>query len=113
MATLIRLALFPTSGETHKFVFSRHHLVLDRWSRSIVNKEVFAYYDAFTRNEELLLEDPRPYGDYISWIAAQDHEAAEVYWRENLQGLGAPTILAVADQRANVNEAGKDRKSVV
>src|ERR1051325_5791708 len=51
-APLIRLALFQTSDRVHMFVFSRHHLILDRWSRSIVNKEVFAYYDAFTRNSE-------------------------------------------------------------
>src|SRR5689334_17054607 len=49
-APLIRLALFQTSAGVHKFVFSRHHLILDRWSRSIVNQEVFACYDAFTRN---------------------------------------------------------------
>src|SRR6185369_16777537 len=35
-APLIRLALFQTSDLVHKFVFSRHHLILDRWSRSIV-----------------------------------------------------------------------------
>jgi hypothetical protein len=83
-APLIRLALFQTSELVHKFVFSRHHLILDRWSRSIINKEVFAYYDTFTRNAELALEDPRPYGDYISWIAEQDQDAAEAYWRNNL-----------------------------
>ncbi|HJP93403.1 MAG TPA: amino acid adenylation domain-containing protein [Pyrinomonadaceae bacterium] len=103
-APLIRLALFQTSDNTHKFVFSRHHLILDRWSRAIINKEVFAYYDAFTRNEELLLEDPRPYGDYISWIAAQDQDAAEHYWRENLKGLSSPTRVETQDQREDVSE---------
>src|SRR6476469_4564892 len=39
---LIRLALFRTDDEVYKFVFSRHHLILDRWSRSVLNREVFA-----------------------------------------------------------------------
>src|ERR1044072_1063539 len=99
-APLIRLELFQTSDHSHKFVFSRHHIVLDRWSRSIVNKEVFAYDDAFTRDEELVLEEPRPYGDYISWIAGQDQNAAEAYWRKNLAGLSSPTRIATQDERA-------------
>src|ERR1044072_4240203 len=45
-APLIRLALFRTTDTTYKFVFSRHHIVLDRWSRSIVLKEVFQAYDS-------------------------------------------------------------------
>src|SRR5215217_130434 len=104
---LIRLALFRTSDHTHKFVFSRHHLILDRWSRSIVNKEVFAVYDSLTRNEEAVLEDARPYGDYISWIAAQDQNAAEAYWRKRLEGLSSPTTIAIPDQRPDVDEYGK------
>src|SRR5215213_751153 len=97
-APLIRLAVFQTSDLTHKFVFSRHHLILDRWSRSIVNEEVFAYYDAFTRNTEPALKEPRPYGDYISWIAEQDQNAALSYWRNNLKGLSSPTTIATRDQ---------------
>ncbi len=100
-APLVRLALFQTSDLVHKFVFSRHHLILDRWSRSIVNKEVFAYYDAFTRDSEPDLEEPRPYGDYISWIAEQNPNAAETYWRDNLKGLSSPTTIAARDQPAD------------
>jgi hypothetical protein len=80
-APLIRLALFRTEDNVHRFVFSRHHLILDRWSRSIVNNEVFACYEAFKRNEVPVLAKPQPYGDYISWIAAQDQHSAESYWR--------------------------------
>ena len=59
-APLIRLALFRTAADVHKFVFSRHHLVLDRWSRSIVNAEVFACYEAFRRNDDPVFQEPRP-----------------------------------------------------
>ena len=106
-APLIRLALFRTATDVHKFVFSRHHLVLDRWSRSIINTEVFACYEAFRRNEEPVLQEPRPYADYISWIAAQDQNAAEAYWRNNLKGLTAPTTIATYDQRADATQYGK------
>src|SRR5215212_5073588 len=107
-APLIRLALFQTSDLVHKFVFSRHHLILDRWSRSIVNKEVFAYYDAFTRNAEPLLEEPRPYGDYIAWIAEQDQNAAEAYWQDNLKELSSPTTITTPDRHPDQNERAKE-----
>jgi amino acid adenylation domain-containing protein len=106
-APLIRLALFQTSNLVHKFVFSRHHLILDRWSRSIVNKEVFAYYDAFTRNEEPALDEPRPYGDYISWIAEQDQTAAQAYWRKNLKGLSSPTTIAARNLHPDESDRGR------
>src|ERR1044072_862088 len=44
-APLIRLALFRTADTTYKFVCSRHHIVLDHWSRSIVMREVFQAYE--------------------------------------------------------------------
>src|SRR5919205_3515875 len=51
-APLIRLALFRTGDTTYKFVFSRHHIVLDRWSRSIVLKEVFQAYESLSTGTE-------------------------------------------------------------
>src|SRR5215217_2573814 len=105
---LIRLALFQTADLAHKFVFSRHHLILDRWSRSIVNKEVFAYYEAFTSGAEPELDEPRPYGDYISWISEQDQNAAEAYWQDNLKGLSSPTTITTPDRHPDQNERGKE-----
>jgi amino acid adenylation domain-containing protein len=94
-APLIRLALFRLSGGIHRFVFSRHHLLLDRWSRGLLLKEVSAFYDALAKGEELKLAPLRPYGDYIAWLHAQDNNAAEHYWRTTLAGFTAPTTLAV------------------
>jgi hypothetical protein len=108
-APLIRLALFQTADQVHKFAFSRHHLILDRWSRSIVNKEVFAYYDAFTRGAEPALKEPRPYSYYIAWIAEQDQNAAEAYWRRNLKGLSSPTTIPTRDQQPQ-DEKYQDRR---
>jgi len=94
-APLIRLALFRTSDKTHKFVFSRHHIVLDRWSRSIVLKEVFEFYESLCVGVEPRLVQQRPYGDYISWLAAQNLEAGESYWRASLEGFTVPTPVDI------------------
>jgi amino acid adenylation domain-containing protein len=93
-APLIRLALFKLSEDHHRFVFSRHHLLLDRWSRSLLLKEVFDFYEALSKGEKFLPQPSRPYGDYIAWLAGQDPRAAERYWRSTLAGLAGPTALS-------------------
>ena len=47
-APLMRLALFRYADDEYKFLFSRHHLVLDRWSRSLLFKDFFSIYDALS-----------------------------------------------------------------
>ena len=34
-----------------------------------------------------------PYGEYVAWLRAQDHSAAETFWRAMLQGFAAPTRI--------------------
>jgi hypothetical protein len=99
-APLLRLALFRISDQLYKFIFTRHHLLLDRWSRSVALKEVFAFYEAFAKGEELVLPEPRPYSEYIAWLDKQDAGAAESHWKSSLAGVTAPTSLTI------------DRKSV-
>src|SRR6185369_7074346 len=107
-APLIRLALFRTADTTYKFVFSRHHIVLDRWSRSIVLKEVFESYGALTTGSAPQLSRPRPYGDYISWVSDQRLEDAESYWRAALAGFTDPTPLAVDQKSLNPARQGRE-----
>jgi amino acid adenylation domain-containing protein len=107
-APLIRLALFRTGAKTHKFVFSRHHIVLDRWSRSLVLKDVFAFYESLCRGEELTPNPRRPYGDYISWLNAQDQAAAESYWRSALEGFAIPTPIGSDHKSIDPTQIGRE-----
>ncbi|MEN3329447.1 MAG: hypothetical protein V7638_4254 [Acidobacteriota bacterium] len=107
-APLIRLALFRTADTTYKFVFSRHHIVLDRWSRSIVLKEVFQAYESLSTAGEPQLERPRPYGDYISWLTDQHLEDAESYWRTELAGFTNPTAIAIDPKSVNTAREGRE-----
>ena len=94
-APLIRLNLFRLSEDTYQFVWSSHHLLLDGWSESLVFKEVYAFYAAFCQGQNLYLEQPRPYRDYITWLQQQDLKQAEAFWRKTLKGFSKPTILQV------------------
>ena len=94
-APLIRLALFQLAPDHYRFVFSRHHLVLDRWSRALLLKDCFAIYEGLAQGRAASLSAPKPFGDYIDWLANQDIAAAETFWKATLAGFTEPTGLAV------------------
>ena len=93
---LMRLALFRTGDVDYQLTWTFHHVLLDgRGVRTVLN-EVFAFYEALCRGEELRLPPPRPYREHIEWLGQQDLSKAETFWRQTLQGFAAPTALAVA-----------------
>ena len=94
-APLMRLALFQLAKSNYKVVWTFHHILLDGRSLQILLKEVFALYEAFCQGEDLQLEQPRPYSDYIEWLQQQDVPKAEAFWKQTLSGFTAPTPLVV------------------
>lgn len=123
-APLIRLALFRFEDDEHKFLFSRHHILLDRWSRGFVLKDFFASYEALCRGEQPRQTVAQPYRDYIAWLTAeQDKGNAEDYWRTSLAGFTEPTGFAIdrpvdpsvekvsdyADVRSQLSEAATEK----
>ena len=95
---LFHLALMRTAEDSHLFVWSHHHILLDGWSVPILFGEVFGFYEAFRQGRDLRLPLRRPYRDYIAWLKRQDMRAAETFWRQKLAGFSTPTPLAMGRQ---------------
>jgi amino acid adenylation domain-containing protein len=91
--SLHRFALFQTGATDYEFVWTFHHAIIDGHSFVLVLKEVFAFYESLSRGEELQLPLPRPYRDYIHWLAQLDLSKAERFWRGLLRGFTSPTPL--------------------
>ena len=108
-APLMRCALAQTSEDTHEWIWSYHHLLLDRWSMSLVIKEVLTMYRASCESETLSLPASRPYRDYVSWLQRQDLDRAEAFWRQDLLGITAPTPLVVDRGSKNDTSLYEDR----
>ena len=72
---LMRLALLQVDDQTHHFIWSHHHLLLDGWSQPVL----FGEYLRCTRcaRGRTAAASPRPYRDYIAWLQEQDRSAAE------------------------------------
>ncbi len=92
-APLMRLALVREADDAYRVVWSYHHLLLDGWSMQILLKEVFTFYDAYSRGETLPQAPIRQYRDYIGWLR-QSLSTAEAYWRKTLKGFTTPTVIS-------------------
>ncbi|HYV13611.1 MAG TPA: SDR family NAD(P)-dependent oxidoreductase [Pyrinomonadaceae bacterium] len=95
---LLRCALIDVADDEHHFVWTCHHLLLDGWSADMINRELFAFYEAFSNGRSLELEMPRSYREYLAWLQQQDLGEAETFWRRMLKDFNTPTsIMAKLD----------------
>ena len=84
---LLRLTILQTADDTVHVLLNHHHALLDGWSIPLLVKEVFAFYEAFIHDQDVMLPPDRPYRDYIAWLQARDHAASEAFWRRKLDGV--------------------------
>ncbi|HEK1769410.1 TPA: AMP-binding protein, partial [Pseudomonas putida] len=90
-APLLRVQLIATAPGRHHLLLTHHHILMDGWSHSQLLGEVLARYAG-----EAVAAPVGRYRDYIAWLQAQDAEACEAFWRQQLSELDEPTHLARA-----------------
>ena len=113
-APLMRFALIRVSEAEWRFLWTCHHLLLDGWSRPLVLREVADAYEALSRDEVPRAPARRPYRDYVRWLAAQDAEAADRFWRERLQDVTSATpIVSALPGSPAPHDAGFDSRRCV
>ncbi|WP_163892268.1 non-ribosomal peptide synthetase [Mycolicibacterium hippocampi] len=78
-----------------RFVVTAHHIVIDGWSLPLFMGELVTLYRA-GGDVSALPEPPRPYRDYIGWLAQRDQDLSRQVWRRHLDGVDAPTLLTPA-----------------
>jgi mycobactin peptide synthetase MbtF len=91
----IRFLLIALPDARWRLVITAHHIVIDGWSLPVFVTEMMILYRAGGDPDALPLA-PRPYRDYIGWLASRDQQASERVWREHLAGMPGPTMLAAA-----------------
>lgn len=107
-APLIRLTLIQVTDDIYEFVFSFHHILMEGWSVNWLWKEFYEFYNAFCQGQDLHLERPRPYREYIAWLQQQDLDKAEAFWRQKLKGFRLPTPIITGNTSANFDEPKAD-----
>ncbi len=91
----IRFLLIEMPDQRWRFAVVAHHIVIDGWSLPLFVGELLALYTA-GGDIAVLPAAPRPYRDYIGWLAARDPEVSRRLWQRHLAGLDGPTMLAPA-----------------
>ena len=100
---LLRVFLAQLGEGEYFLLWSHHHMLLDGWCLGSIFREIFAFYQAFSRGETRELPSPRPFRDYIAWLQEQDPERPETYWRQALEGFSEatdPGVVATAKEGA-------------
>lgn len=83
---LIRFLLIELPDECWHLVIVAHHIVIDGWSLPLFVSELLALYRA-GGHVAALPAAPRPYRDYIGWLAGRDQTASRAMWADHLNGL--------------------------
>lgn len=91
----MRFMLIELPGPRWRLLITAHHIVIDGWSLPVFVNELMTLYAA-GGDPAALPAAPRPYRDYIGWLASRDPEASQRVWRQHLAGLPGPTLLAAA-----------------
>jgi non-ribosomal peptide synthetase component F/acyl carrier protein len=105
-APLLRLTLVRGAADRAWLVWTYHHLLLDGWSTYLVLDDVFRAYREFAAGRRPDGAAPRPFWDYVAWLAGRDQRGAEDFWRERLRGLTGPTPLGYEEVPAGAAGAG-------
>lgn len=94
-APLMRCMLVRLGASRHHFIWSIHHLIVDRWSHAVIFRDLGSTYESLTRGELPTLAPTARFREYVDWIARQDRAAAERFWRDELGGVRDTTCSGV------------------
>ncbi|MDQ6531233.1 non-ribosomal peptide synthetase [Flavobacterium sp. LHD-85] len=90
-SSLLRAKVIRKSLNKYVFICVMHHIVSDGWSVDIMKNELFALYDAYSTESQLVLPELKlQYKDYAAWQQDQLKSDAikehEIYWMNQFNG---------------------------
>ena len=108
-AYMLRANLIRLDEEDHTLVVTMHHIASDGWSRSILVKELIAFYEGYAGNVETHLPELSiQYADYSIWqrryMQGGVLEDKLGYWKQKLEGV-APLQLPTDYSRPAVQSS--------
>lgn len=95
---LMRMVLVKLSDEVHKFIWNRHHSLMDGWSSARVLEEVMTAYEFIKADQPTRLPPVVDYRNYVQWL--RERRAATDdgdYWRRYLKGFNQHTPITRQD----------------
>ncbi|MBC8087148.1 MAG: hypothetical protein H7Z40_07755 [Phycisphaerae bacterium] len=103
-APLMRLAVIRLQDAEYEFVWSNHHLLLDRWSWPVILKELEHIYPAVVRGATPNLPAAPRFADFVEWQQQQSNAVAQEFWTQHFAGYEPQPRLPLAYPDAPSNE---------
>ena len=88
-----RLTLFKTGPETHRFIWSCHHILFDGWSGLELLSKMRNGYNQLKQGNDVFFNEVPPFQTYCRWLKQQPETIAARYWRAQFKELGEPKLL--------------------
>ncbi|GGF97707.1 hypothetical protein GCM10007304_09530 [Rhodococcoides trifolii] len=89
---LIGFTLVTMAPDRWRLVITNHHILLDGWSMPLLLNDLLTCYGQAGAAEPT----PRPFRDYLEWVAAVDTTAGLDAWTAALRGVDVPSRIARA-----------------
>ncbi len=86
---LVRASIIRMAPDSHRLVFTAHHIVCDGWSINVLIEELAATYSAFMRNAEAELTPALSFATYATDLApnAEISTATEHFWLDQYKDV--------------------------
>lgn len=104
-APLVRCSVVRLTEDRWELAWACHHLLVDGWSFAVIERELFALYEAERGSADPALPPAAQFRDYLAWLGRQDAEAAKTWWRARLAGLDTPLRIGEANAAPDTPEA--------
>ena len=88
---LIRARLFRFHPLEHVLIITTHHILTDGWSQSVIQRDLWAIYEALAEEREALLPPLTiQYADFVDWqqkwLASDSAREQIEFWQKQLGG---------------------------
>ncbi|MCK1798056.1 amino acid adenylation domain-containing protein [Streptomyces sp. XM4193] len=84
----LRLTVVRLGGGRLLLAVTAHHILLDGWSGPLLVRDLMALYQGGSA-----AGTPRPYRDYLRWLAGRDRQETRNLWQRQLAAVDGPTRL--------------------
>ena len=88
---LFRLALADLGPDRSHLVLTAHHMLFDGWSTPLLMRDLLLLYAS--DGDPGGLPRAHDFGEFLAWLAGQDHGEATRAWAAELAGIEGPTLL--------------------
>ncbi len=108
---LIRACLLRLGPKEHVLIVTTHHILVDGWSQSVLQRDLWAIYESLAAGREPQLPPLNiQYGDFVhwqrEWLTSQDAGDHLSFWKQSLSAT-LPVLDLPTDQPSQVRSASE------